>query len=336
MPEYIKRNVAMDRVRENSNAALQRGLQEQRLQDSVRARQTAQTQDELGRNIARIYGEGAPVAQTGADALGGVAAQPVDTRRQRAMQLASETPGGGGIALDMAKTQMAGETASGKSREALALKVHEMLGAGNIGGAEYFARANGLRQFDSLFQNPTAVAAIVATSGYAHKRLGLSGQDAAAYTESVLTHLKTGKSMAEASELANREIKERPGKVKSTFVDDSGRVSAIDEYGNPVPIRGARGKSKSAAAVTNPEEVVNKMATSLYKEAVKLNPDADPMDSIKNAQRFVEAQTRAASGTSEAEYGPSVLEQQASPGNVSAGRIKAPRVRKFVNGQFVD
>ena len=273
MPNYITGNLVTEQIRGNED----RALQEMQVRNAI-------AQDQLRRQVAEIYGEGAPTTQPAPvqpetnysiapetqprQALSGfnapsqsaqIPAQPApspaqpspiarDTRFQRALQLAASQPGAGEMAMDIANKQLAGESASAKSREDKLNKVHDMLADGNIGGAQFFAQQYGLRELEPMFSNPRALAA-VASSSAAAKRLGLTGREGAAYTESFLQNLKNGASPSDAYEAAYRAVLDMPEEVKGLVTSDAGRVVAVGKYGGERQLKLARGKTKSSGGV---------------------------------------------------------------------------------------
>jgi len=270
VPNYITGNLVTEQIRGNED----RALQEMQVRNAI-------AQDRLRRQIAEIYGEGAPTAQPAPvqpetnysiapeaqprQALSGfnappqsaqIPAQPApspaqpspiarDTRFQRALRLAASQPGAGEMAMEIADKQLAGESASAKSREAKLNKVHDMLADGNIGGAQFFAQQYGLRELEQLFSNPRALAA-VASSSAAAKRLGLTGREGAAYTESFLQNLKNGASPSDAYEAAYRAVLDMPEDITRIVTSDSGEVYGVTKRGEGRPITGVKGKSRAA------------------------------------------------------------------------------------------
>src|SRR5574340_96790 len=281
MVQYISRNIVTDTMRENEERNRQLALQEMERRNRQAQDQLArgiagiyaegapqpaiQTSTETNYGIAPArssIGLQMPAGnefglQRGKSLSGFIAPSEIpterevtqtvpaaqDTRAQRAMQLATQTPGGGQLAMQMAQSQMSGEAGARKERENKLDKVHEMISQGNIQGAQQYAQMYGLNEVMPLFKNPRALATVQSLGSFAHKQLGLDGTQAAAFSEAALQAMSQGASYEEAFAQAYSAIRNMPGKIAHVTTDDAGNIHAFDAQGRAVQVQGAKGKA---------------------------------------------------------------------------------------------
>src|SRR5574340_131019 len=243
MVQYISRNIVTDTMRENEERNRQLALQEMERRNRQAQEQLArgvagiyaegapqpaiQTSTETNYGIAPArssIGLQMPAGnefglQRGKSLSGFIAPSEIpterevtqtvpaaqDTRAQRAMQLATQTPGGGQLAMQMAQSQMSGEAGARKEREAREDKVLEMLAVGNIQGAKLYAQQNGLNSVLPIFSNPRALAMITTSSQYGFKK-GLTGRELGKFNEVILEGVAGGQSYDEAFANANAAV----------------------------------------------------------------------------------------------------------------------------------
>jgi hypothetical protein len=266
-----------------------------------------------------------------------------DTRQQRALRLAAQTPGGGQLAMQLAQGQMSGESAARKDHDAKADKVLELLAVGNVQGAKQYAEFYRLQDVLPMFNNPRAITSVQSLAAYA-KGQGADVSQISAFVNTAMDAMSQGASYDEAFGAAYEQLVNSPGKIAHVTTDDAGNVTAFDARGRMVPVEGARGKSRAprsgavgggSASVQRSFADVNGNMMALMKDGtVKQLVDAQgrPIRSSEISQFAGQVYLKAADMPGASMESARGIAGELYPGEQPPANSQ-PKVRRYVPGQ---
>lgn len=283
MLPYIATNPVTDTIKQNTETAYQRA-------EKMHTIEQARQRDAALRRGAQIYAEPAPVApapittfnavpQAGPPApptvnMAGNPNPPVplpdiqqpniayppapaDTRGQRALQVFSNTPGMGDVAMNVAQHNQTQELAQREKMSAHTDKVLELISNGNIQGAKQYAQVHGLTAVLPWFDNPRALMTIGSLGRYAHS-MGADWSQAGQFAEKTLSGISQGLSSEEAQLVASREALSQITPFHTE--NDQGEITAFTKDRQVIPM-GRHGRTARTMGANGAPKVHNVVPT---------------------------------------------------------------------------
>lgn len=266
MLPYIATNPVTDTIKQNTETAYQRAEKMHQVEQERQQIALARQRDSALRQGAQIYAEPAPVApapittfntvpQAGPPAPPTVnmagnpnptvplpdiqqpsvtyPPTPADTRGQRALQVFSNTPGMGDVAMNVAQHNQTQELAQREKMSAHTDKVLELISNGNIQGAKQYAQVHGVTAVLPWFDNPRALMTIGSLGRYAHS-MGADWSQAGQFAEKTLSGMSQGLSSEEAQRVASREVLSQITPFHTE--NDQGEITAFTKDRQAVPL----------------------------------------------------------------------------------------------------
>lgn len=241
MVQFITSNPVTAQINANNDRSAREEEAALRRQEAADLRAQREARDEIGRKFGEMV---AQPAQPGAIEQA-APADPYSEKLRAGITMASGMKGGGASAARMAEHLMARERvaadSSRKNRDAQDNKFAEILAKGEFDNAKNYATTIGRNDLVQIFSNPKALAYTSSIAQYAHKSLGLVGNEIGVFQDSAMKALASGMPYGEALSHAASQLKSLPSRAKGRGATGGGGSTSgvgakfdVDGEGNRV------------------------------------------------------------------------------------------------------